>query len=128
VGAAILPQLFENVGEACAIQAFCFLPKETKKGGVLMEHHFHVSLTDEQLTAAKAAAAARGVTLGPVGSLNRDGVTLNYTIEKDDAGANDVSVDIVYWPFYVPVEALESQITAFLTGPPVEPPSPAPPQ
>jgi hypothetical protein len=95
-----------------------------------MEHHFHVSLTDEQLEAAKVASAARGVNLGPVGSLSRDGVTLNYTIEKDDAGANDVSVDLIYWPFYVDPAGIEKLITGFLTSPPVEPaaeaPAPAP--
>jgi hypothetical protein len=92
-----------------------------------MEHHFHVSLTDEQLEAAKVASAARGVNLGPVGSLSRDGVTLNYTIEKDDAGANDVSVDLIYWPFYVDSAAIEKLITDFLTAPPVEPAAAAPP-
>jgi hypothetical protein len=93
----------------------------------MAEEHFHVAVTDEQLEAARVSAAARGVNLGPVGSMSRDGVTINYTIEKDDAGANDVSVYVLYRPFYVPADTVQSLITEFLTNPPAPPAPPAPP-
>lgn len=97
---------------------------------------FQVTLTDEQLQAAKAAAARRGVNLGPTGSLSRDSVTVNYSIEAAD-GSNAVSVDVLYRPFYVDAATVQSLITEFLTNPPApdmppieppaEPPAEAPP-
>lgn len=89
---------------------------------------FKVVLTDEQLQAAKAAAARRGVNLGATGSLSRDGVTVNYSIEAAD-GSNTVSVDVLYRPFYVSADQVQSFITDWLTNPPAanEPAAPAAP-
>jgi S1-C subfamily serine protease len=79
---------------------------------------FEVTLTDEQLEAARGSAAARGVSLGPVGSMSRDLVTVNYTITSDGAGNNVVAVTILHQPFYVPVDTVQTLITEFLMNPP----------
>ena len=86
----------------------------------MQQHTFDVTIADDQLEAAKAAAAKRGVSLGPAGSLSRDGVTLNYNVEKDDAGGNVVTVTLLHWPFYIPAEDIEAQIEDFLTNPPTD--------
>lgn len=83
---------------------------------------FEVTLTDAQLEAAKAASLARGVNLGPVGSLHRDGVTVNYKVETPQADSNVVTVDVLYRPFYVPADTIQSLITDFLTNPPAADP------
>jgi hypothetical protein len=89
---------------------------------------FEVTLTDEQLEAARASAAARGVSLHPVGSMNRDLVTVNYTITSDgdgslknppDAGNNVVAVTILHRPFYVPFDTVQTLLTEFLMNPPL---------
>jgi hypothetical protein len=98
----------------------------------MIPNTFQVTLSDEQLAAAKTATASYGVNLGPAGSLSRDGVTVNYTIEagsseaekaksKPPAGSNLVTVTILYRPLYVPADQVQSLITDFLTNPPAAP-------
>lgn len=96
------------------MQAFIF-----ETGGIMAGESFDVTLTDEQLEVARGSAAARGVSLGPVGSLSRDLVTVNYTITSDGAGSNVVAVTILHQPFYVPVDTLQTLITEFLMNPPL---------
>jgi hypothetical protein len=88
---------------------------------------FQVTLTDDQLKAAKDAAARAGVNLSESGSQSRDGVTISYKVEPSGTGSNVITVDVLYRPFYVPAEAVQTAITNFLTNPPPPADEQAPP-